>query len=59
MSIRNITEYKKDAVLRKKSNYVNKVNRGITDLIKDMADTMYMLTALVWLLLRSAYQRES
>ena len=41
MSIRNITEYKKDAVLRKKSNYVNKVNRGITDLIKDMADTMY------------------
>ena len=41
MSVRNITEYKKDAVLRKKSNYVKKVNRNIIDLIRDMADTMY------------------
>ena len=41
MSVRNITEYKKDAVLRKKSNYVKKVNREIIDLIRDMADTMY------------------
>ena len=41
MSVRKITEYKKDAVLRKKSNYVKKVNREIIDLIRDMADTMY------------------
>ncbi|NLH45587.1 MAG: peptide deformylase [Acholeplasmataceae bacterium] len=41
MSVRNIKEYKKDAVLRKKSNYVKKVNRKIMDLIRDMADTMY------------------
>ena len=41
MSVRNITEYKKDAVLRKKSNYVKKVNREIIGLIRDMADTMY------------------
>ena len=41
MSVKNITEYKKDAVLRKKSNYVKKVNREIIDLIRDMADTMY------------------
>ena len=41
MSVRKITEYKKDAVLRKKSNYVKKVNRKIMDLIRDMADTMY------------------
>ena len=41
MSVRNITEYKKDAVLRKKSNYVKKVNREIIGLIRNMADTMY------------------
>ncbi|NCD10044.1 MAG: peptide deformylase [Negativicutes bacterium] len=41
MSVRNITEYKKDAVLRKKSNCVKKVNRNIIDLIRDMSDTMY------------------
>ena len=41
MSVRKITEYKKDTVLRKKSNCVKKVNRGIIDLLRDMADTMY------------------
>ena len=41
MSVRKITEYKKDAVLRKKSNYVKKVNREIIGLIRNMADTMY------------------
>ena len=41
MSVRNITEYKKDAVLRKKSSYVKKVDHGITDLLRDMADMMY------------------
>ncbi len=41
MSVRNITEYEKDAVLRKKSGFVKKVNQGITDLLRDMAETMY------------------
>lgn len=41
MSVRNITEYKKDAVLRKKANYVKKVNRETIALIRDMADMMY------------------
>jgi len=41
MGVRNIADYKKDSVLRKKSNYVKKVNREIIDLIRDMADTMY------------------
>ena len=41
MSVRNIAEYKKDGVLRKKSTFVNNDDEEIIDLIRDMADTMY------------------
>ncbi|MGH4117635.1 peptide deformylase [Clostridium sp.] len=41
MAIRNITNYKKDVILRKKSKYVEKIDKKILQLIGDMVETMY------------------
>ncbi|MGH4125406.1 MAG: peptide deformylase [Clostridium sp.] len=41
MALRYITNYKKDNVLRKKSKYVDKIDKRILQLMDDMAETMY------------------
>ena len=41
MALRNITNYKTDDILRKKSKYINKIDKRTLQLINDMADTMY------------------
>lgn len=41
MAIRNITNYKTDDILRKKSKHVDKIDKKILQLIEDMAETMY------------------
>ncbi|WP_079426395.1 peptide deformylase [Clostridium oryzae] len=41
MALRNITNYEKDGVLRKKSKYVEKIDKKVLQLIEDMAETMY------------------
>lgn len=41
MALRNITNYKVDDVLRKKSRNVEKVDERILQLLEDMAETMY------------------
>ncbi|KAJ51650.1 peptide deformylase [Clostridium tetanomorphum] len=41
MALRNITNYKTDDILRKKSKYVDKINKKTLQLINDMAETMY------------------
>ncbi|MGH4052063.1 MAG: peptide deformylase [Clostridium sp.] len=41
MAIRNITNYNKDVILRKKSKYVIKTDKRILQLIGDMIETMY------------------
>ncbi|MFT5874664.1 MAG: peptide deformylase [Clostridium sp.] len=41
MAIRNITNYKRDVILRKKSKYVEKIDKRILQLIGDMVETMY------------------
>lgn len=41
IALRYITNYKKDDVLRKKSKYVNKVDKRTLQLLDDMAETMY------------------
>ena len=41
MALRNITKYKKDDILRKKSRNVDKINEIILQLLDDMAETMY------------------
>lgn len=41
MALRNITNYKTDDILRKKSKYVDKINKRTLQLIDDMAETMY------------------
>lgn len=41
MALRNITKYKKDDILRKKSRNVDKINERILQLLDDMAETMY------------------
>ena len=41
MALRNITNYKKDAILRKKSKYVNNIDEKILQLLDDMVETMY------------------
>jgi peptide deformylase len=51
MAIRNIRK-DGDEVLRKRSREVDEINDKILVLLKDMADTMYMLTELVLLRLR-------
>lgn len=41
MALRNITKYKIDDVLRKKSRKVEKIDKRILQLLEDMAETMY------------------
>lgn len=41
MALRRITNYKTDEVLRKKSKYVDKVDKKLIDLLDDMIETMY------------------
>lgn len=41
MALRRITHYETDEVLRKKSKYVDEINKKIIRLLDDMADTMY------------------
>ncbi|MGH4141051.1 peptide deformylase [Clostridium sp.] len=41
MALRYITNYKKDDVLRKRSKYVDKVDKRTLQLLDDMAETMY------------------
>ena len=41
MALRNIMNYKKDDILRKKSREIEKIDKNITALLKDMAETMY------------------
>lgn len=41
MALRNIINYKTDDILRKKSKYVDKINKRTLQLIDDMAKTMY------------------
>lgn len=41
MALRNITKYKKDDVLRKKSRKVETIDKRILQLLEDMAETMY------------------
>lgn len=41
MALRRITNYKKDNILRKKSKYVDKIDKRILQLLNDMAETMY------------------
>lgn len=41
MALRNIRNYKKDDILRKKSKHVDKIDKRILQLIDDMAETMY------------------
>lgn len=41
MALRCITNYKTDDVLRKKSKYVDKIDKKIVKLLDDMAETMY------------------
>lgn len=41
MALRNITKYKIDDILRKKSRNVDKINERILQLLDDMAETMY------------------
>lgn len=41
MALRNITKYKTDDILRKKSRNVDKINERILRLLDDMAETMY------------------
>lgn len=41
MALRNITKYKIDDILRKKSRRVEKIDERILQLLDDMAETMY------------------
>ncbi|EPY2273911.1 peptide deformylase [Clostridium sporogenes] len=41
MALRNITNYKKDDILRKKSKYVDKIDKRTLQLVDDMVETMY------------------
>ena len=41
MAVRNITKYKIDDILRKKSRNVEKIDERILQLLDDMAETMY------------------
>lgn len=41
MALRNITNYKTDYILRKKSKYIDKINKRILQLLDDMVETMY------------------
>ena len=41
MALRNITKYKIDDILRKKSRNVDKIDERILQLLDDMAETMY------------------
>lgn len=41
MALRRVTNYKKDDVLRKKSKYVDDINKKILKILDDMAETMY------------------
>ncbi|WP_234124114.1 peptide deformylase [Clostridium hydrogenum] len=41
MALRNITNYKIDDILRKKSKHVDKIDKRTLKLIDDMAETMY------------------
>ena len=41
MALRNITNYKTDDILRKKSRPVEKIDERILQLLDDMAETMY------------------
>ena len=41
MALRNITKYKTDDILRKKSRNVDKIDERILQLLDDMAETMY------------------
>lgn len=49
MALRNITNYKKDDILRKKSKYIDKIDKKILQLIDDMAETMYKENGVDWL----------
>ncbi|SJZ79570.1 peptide deformylase [Garciella nitratireducens DSM 15102] len=41
MTLRNITNYKIDDILRKKSKYIDKIGKRILQLLEDMAERMY------------------
>lgn len=41
MALRYITNYKEDEILRKKSKYVDKIDKRTLQLLDDMAETMY------------------
>jgi peptide deformylase len=41
MALRNITNYKTDDILRKKSKYVDKIDKRTLQLLNDMVETMY------------------
>ena len=41
MALRNINSYKKNYILRKKSKYIDEIDKSTLELIEDMAKTMY------------------